>query len=327
MKRPYGFAIFAALATLALAQTSGRSLLSGYVLALNSLDSVSGTYTAQTIGEGQRAFSIALKKPNLARIETPSNLWVADGKSITVLNKDEKTYAKYPQTPADLSALFGSDELNVWAGFFDASALKTVVAKAVADKPVDGKTMRGVEAIFDPTEKRVITYYLDPTTKIPGKAVISYSRKSRNPSSTVLDLTAVKTNTSVENNQFAFVAPEDAKEISLQEMNGVKWFTDLEEAKIAAKKADKRIFAVFMSKDSATCRQMEKELFPLPEFKALGKKFVFLKVDASEDPTLAAKFAVIQVPTEAVIESDGTPASILIGYANPADIFAWIKSA
>src|SRR5258706_462383 len=101
MRKTIGFALVAALAAVAVAQTTSGNLLSDFGKTLNDAKTVTSTFTAQTIGAGSDEYSIALKKPNLARIDTPAELIVADGKTVTVLSKAENTYSKHAQAEGE----------------------------------------------------------------------------------------------------------------------------------------------------------------------------------------------------------------------------------
>src|SRR5476649_866783 len=130
MRSPIFFIAGSALAAAALAQSGAGNLLSSFGKAINDAKTVSSSYTFQTISKGgAEQYAITLKKPNLFRIDTPSQTIVADGKDVTTYDKTDKTYYKQPETAAGLKTTFAPEELHVFAGFFDANAYKAVRSK------------------------------------------------------------------------------------------------------------------------------------------------------------------------------------------------------
>ncbi|MFI5387266.1 MAG: hypothetical protein ACHQ50_14240, partial [Fimbriimonadales bacterium] len=95
-----------------------------------------------------------------------------------------------------------------------------------------------VVAKMDDKDKKTITFYLDPADKLAK--VGEYVLKDAGATETVIVRTkdylvdgAPKADT------FAFVAPEDSKEISLVEMNSGKWYENFAEAQAMSKKTGK----------------------------------------------------------------------------------------
>ncbi len=98
MKKWLGILVVGSVGALALAQVNGASLLGGFTSAMKNASTLESTFSVQVIGGSKVDYSVALKKPNMARLETPTQLWTADGKMITVFNKADLTFTKYPQT-------------------------------------------------------------------------------------------------------------------------------------------------------------------------------------------------------------------------------------
>lgn len=246
MRRLIAFGAVAALAAWVVAQTSGGTMLDAYAKALNGAKSLSTTYTVQKIGGTASTYSLDLAKPNKARIDTPTQLIVADGTNITILDKHDQTYYKKPETDGDLKDFFKSDDLLMFGAFFDADFLKN---KVVSSKTAGQKTRKGVNynvvvANMDDKGKKTVSFYLDPADQLAkvGEFVLN----DAGATDTLLVMTKdFSANSGQGANVFAFTAPEGAKEISLDEINAGKWYTNLEEAESMAKKLNKPLFVDF----------------------------------------------------------------------------------
>jgi outer membrane lipoprotein-sorting protein len=245
MRRLIAIGAIGALGAFVLAQVSGSDMLNSFAKSLNGAKSMSATLTVQQIGGSSTTYKVDLAKPNKARVETPTQLVVADGNTITTYDKGDNSYFKKPETQADLQALFAPDELSLFGAFFDADFYKSVVSS----KPAGQKVRKGVSydvvlANMDNKGKKTVNFYLDPKDKLAkvGEFVLQDAGKT----DTVI--VAAK-DYAIDGNQagatYAFSAPEGSKEISLEEMNAGKWYENLEEAKAMAKKLNKPILVDF----------------------------------------------------------------------------------
>jgi outer membrane lipoprotein-sorting protein len=235
----------AGLGVLAFAHVRSSEALDGYAKALNGAKSLSAGYTVQVIGGAVDEYKLDLAKPNKARIDTPTQLIIADGTTITTYDKGDKTYYKTPQTDSDLKKLFADDSLNLFGSFFDAQFYSKVVsAKAAGTKTMKGVAYNLVQATMDDKGKKTVTFYLDPAdnlAKVGEFVLVDAGAK---------DTTVVKTkDLTVDKDQpattFAFAPPEGSKELSYEEMNAGKWYDNIEEAESMAKKTNKPIFVDF----------------------------------------------------------------------------------
>src|SRR5689334_11791181 len=141
MRRLIAIGAIAGLAVWVFAQVSGSDMLGSFAKSLNGAKSLSTTYTVQRINGGSSTYKVDLAKPNKARIDTPSQLVVADGTNITTYDKNDKSYFKKPQTDSDLKDLFATDELSLFGPFFDANFFNN---KVVSSKPGGQKNRKGV---------------------------------------------------------------------------------------------------------------------------------------------------------------------------------------
>lgn len=92
---------------------------------------------------------------------------------------------------------------------------------------------------------------------------------------------------------FAFVLHANA-----QKMQVVK---DMEVAKEKALSSNKMIIVDFTATWCGPCRKLEQDLWDTKEFKALGDKYIFLKVDVDKNRALAAKYQVRSIPKVMVL--------------------------
>lgn len=246
MRRLIAIGAIAGLAVWVVAQVSGSDMLQGFAKTLNGAKSLSATYTVQRIGGASATYSVDLAKPNKARINSPTQLVVADGTNITTYDKTDKSYFKKPETDGDLKALFNSDELNLFGSFFDTNFYN---GKVVSSKPGGQKSMKGVSynvvvANMDDKGKKVVSFYLDPADKLAkvGQFVLTDAGTTDTTLVVTKDYTV---DGSQKADAYAFAAPDGSREISLEEMNAGKWYETLGEAQAMAKKTGRPILVDF----------------------------------------------------------------------------------
>jgi len=320
MRKTLGFALVAALAAVAVAQTTSGNLLSDFGKTLNDAKTVTSTFTAQTIGSGADDYSIALKKPNLARIDTPKELIVADGKTVTVLNKAENTYFKHAQAEGEEVGLIASDELRLFAGFFKADAYNGARTKPLGKRAVNGSAMNVVEAT---APHRVDTYFL-AEDKVARKRTTDLTGPTGTTTS-ILSTKSVELNVDLPDATFQFTAPAGARELTQDEINSGKWYTSLTEAMKVAKASNKRIFIDFMATWCGPCKELAKTCFDTPQFKELGKKYVFCRIDVDDQPSLAQKYDASAIPLQVVTDANGNVIEKLTGWGGADRFFDFLK--
>jgi len=328
MRKPILFFAGTAVAAIALAQVSTSSLLTSFSKAINDAKSVQSNYTVQTINAGgAESYSVTLKKPNLARIETPTQVVVADGKDITTYDKAEKTYFKKPETDAEMKTIFATEELNLWAGFYDLNAYKAVKSKDLGNKAVKGGILSAVEAAYDAHDRKVVTYYLNQDDKIARKANIELNRGMNDPVSMVVDTKSLVVNSDVPKDAFVFDPPADSREMTLEEMNSTKWYYDLDEAKKVAAATNKKIFVDFYATWCGPCKRLEHDCFGTEEFKKFGSKLVFCRIDVDDQQSVAQQYGITAMPTQDILDKSGAVVAQTIGYGDPAAFFNFLRGA
>jgi outer membrane lipoprotein-sorting protein len=326
MRRAFALCGVAALAVVIFAQGQGNQPLANFTKALKDAKSLSTTYTVMPVGGSASTYNVEVAKPNLAKIDSPKQLIIADGTTITTYEKGEKSYYKKPQTDAEFKQLFASDELSLWAGFFNVkSAANAPVAKALGTKNRKGMQLNVVEAWADAKGRKTVTFYLNNQDGIARQAEIAINDQG------VKDTTVIDTKSlslgGDNSNLFAFKAPEGSKEVSWEEMNSVKWLSDIEEAKKIAAKTGKKIFVDFMASWCGPCKMLDRDVFQQEDWKKMAKYVVFLKIDVDEQPAVSKAYNIEAMPTQMVLGADGSVLATKVGYGGVHDFYAFLNGA
>lgn len=235
MRKILGVSLLAAAGLYVWAQGSGASLLGGYQKALTEAQTLTAEYTVMHNLGAKTAIRIDLAKPNMAKIDRPNELIVADGKTITTYDKANKTYFKQEQTAALLRDALSADEYMVWHAFFVPDYFGKTVSKNLGKKNRKGAVLNAVEAKADADGRKVVTFYLGDKDNLLRQAEIVVNNPD-GKDSVVLDTTNVVVGGAVDANLFAFKAPDGSRMLTADELNSAKWYSDLDEAmKVAAR--------------------------------------------------------------------------------------------
>lgn len=327
MRRAFVLFTGAALVAVIFAQGQGSQLLANFQKALTDAKSLSTNYKVMPVGGAPSEITVELAKPNLAKIDTPTELIVADGETITTYNKAEKAYYKKPQTADDLKGLFRTDDLALWSGFFTEKALAGAsTAKSLGAKNRKGMTLNTVEVAGDAKGRKMLTLYLSNQDNVVRQAEIVINDQG------VKDTTIIDTKTLVlggdaNKDLFAFKAPAGSKEVSWEEINSAKWVYDLEEAKQLAAKTGKKIFVDFMATWCGPCKMLDRDVFQKEDWKKMAKYVVFCKIDVDEQPGVSKAYNVTAMPTQMVLNADGSVVSSTVGYGGPDAFYKFLNGA
>lgn len=317
----------AALAAVIFAQGQGSQLLANFNKALGDAKSLSTSYKVQPLGGSPVEVSVELAKPNMAKIDTPSELIVADGTTITTYNKAEKAFYKKPQTADDLKSLFRSDDLGLWAGFFNSKTIAgSASAKSLGVKNRKGMKLNVVEAAADAKGRKMVTFYLNDQDNVVRQAEIVINDQGVKDT-TVIDTKTLVLNGEVGKDLFAFNPPSGAKEVSWEELNSAKWVYNLEEAKALAAKTGKKIFVDFMATWCGPCKMLDRDVFQKEDWKKMAKYVVFCKIDVDEQPSVSQAYQVTAMPTQMVLNADGSVVASTVGYGGPAAFYKFLNGA
>jgi outer membrane lipoprotein-sorting protein len=323
MRRTLVLMALAAVAALAAAQTGGRTVLDTFAKTLKDASSLKADYTIQIIGGAPDSYSVQLKKPNLARIDTPTQLIVADGKQITTLDKAANSFSRETETDSGLKALFNADELNVFGGFFSEAAYKAAVVKNLGTKNRKGQQVTVVQAAIDDAGKKQVTYFVGNDNL--ARAVQIDLNDPQQKITSILDTKSFDLNGSVGDDAFAFAAPSGSTEISLDDLNSTKWHTELKEAIMLATKTHKKIFVDFFATWCGPCKMLDHDVLSTSDFKKLSSKLVFLRIDVDAQPDVAKMYGITAMPTQMVLDNNGTKLSERVGYSNASDFYGWLN--
>jgi outer membrane lipoprotein-sorting protein len=245
MRRILALTALIGAAVLVVAQGRGTDLVANFTKALNDAKSMKATYTVQTVGGAPQSFDVELAKPNRARIDGPEETIVADGKEIVTYSKSAKTFYRRPQTDAELLGLLGSQELMLWRPFFNPKAFSDIAqARATGSRTVAGVTYQILEVSFDARASRTATLYLSTRDGVPRIAeMVADSHGAKE--TTILNARSLELGKEPAAGAFAFNPPDGARELSLEEMNSAKWYTNLEEAMGVAKRTNRALMVDF----------------------------------------------------------------------------------
>jgi outer membrane lipoprotein-sorting protein len=221
--------------------SSGAAVLGSFSKALNGAEGLSVTYTLTKLGGSPENYTVNLGKPNLARFESPNQIIVADGKTITFFDKKSNSYFKRQQTAAELTAILAEDPYRLWSSFFNAEAYKGAVAKGLPDKARKGTTFKVVSITAPDSADITWTLYVDPKDNLAKQAEIVVASGSE-AGTRILDCKSLELTKA---DVFAFQPPAGSKEVDEAMLYSDRWYTDLEEAKKVAAATKRVLFVDF----------------------------------------------------------------------------------
>lgn len=297
----------------------GSSAFAAFTEALNKKPTLSASIKVQQVGGSAVTYQVAMKKPGFLRVDKPSELFVADGTQITVFDKKDKVFYKKAQTSEDLKLALKEEGLNIVAPFFDAKAIAPTTVRDLGTKSIAGENVRVLEAVFGSKNAKVVTLYV-PTNNLLKRAQVVVGKADSQTTSVI----SAQMGDSV-TDSFAFQAPDGATEISYEDLISSRWITDFDEAMLVAKRTGKKVFVDFMADWCGPCKQMDREVFVTSEFKALGKKLVFCKVNIDYNPALADKYKVDAIPNMHVMTSDAQSVGSILGAMDTASFMSKIN--
>jgi outer membrane lipoprotein-sorting protein len=243
MRKYLWLAASGVLAVLVYAQLSAGQLLANYAKTLGEAKSLKVSYTVQSLEGAPSAYQLDFAKPNMAKIDTPTEIITADGSNIVRYDKAQKTYYKEPQTDAGLKSLLGADEYGIWSAFFNSQAFAKASAKSLGTFNRKGMQVTGVEASFDEGKKKVV-YYLAVQDNLARQAEIGYADRGSSER-LLVNAKSIEIGGEAKPELFAFKAPEGSRELTQEERMSAVWFDDLEAAKTEAAKTKRLIFIDF----------------------------------------------------------------------------------
>jgi thiol-disulfide isomerase/thioredoxin len=311
-----GIALIAAATAIAIADT-GANALQKTVGTINGAVALKASCTVQLVGGTPSVVSLELAKPGSARIETATRLVVADGTEITTYDKTAKTYYKQPETVQLVTKALTNAGVGVWNAFFDAGACNNAsdvqVLPAVNRK---GMNLTPVQFTTGGIQKATITYYLG-SDQLPHQEAETVST-SKGDEVTVLTANTLAVGGTIDPSDFAFKAPDGSRQLTAEEMNADKWYTDYNEALAAAKASNRLVLIDFYTSWCHWCKVLRAEVYPTDKFKAMSKYYVFCEIDAEAQTSIASRYGVNAYPTSVLADADGNALHKIEGY-EPVD--------
>lgn len=315
----------AALAAYAVASGDASPKLKAYAEAMGAAQSFSAKYTVQTIGGSATEYSVALSKPNMARVETESTLTIADGSTVTVYDKSANTFTKKPQSAADLMGLFSNLETSFWRPFFKPESVTAYAgSKDTGTKSRGGKTLNVVTVTADPKGETTMKLYTSTEDNLLQQGEITSNGQGVAQTS-VLQVT--ESSLSAPADLFAFKAPSGAKEVEPSFTKPGEFTTDFWAALAYAKANNKILMVDFMASWCGPCKMMDAEVFHSAKFKEVSKDFVLVKVDVDVQTDVRDKYGITAMPTVKFIRGDGSVLHEFVGYGGPDQVYGEISKA
>jgi len=150
-----------ALAAVAAAITLdvNHPLLNGHIDKLRQANSLTVVFSVNQLGKDLEDQKLVLSKPALLRYETPSSVVIANGATISTLDRKSNQYTEEPQTPEALKKLLANDVIWAWSAFADDSFLKPITdARTAASRRLKGIAVKEVNVSRG---SKVITLFVD----------------------------------------------------------------------------------------------------------------------------------------------------------------------
>jgi thiol:disulfide interchange protein DsbD len=83
-----------------------------------------------------------------------------------------------------------------------------------------------------------------------------------------------------------------------------------------ARKEGKRVLIDFTAEWCGWCKKMDHDVYAQPSVRALGGRYVFVRVDADRRPDVTRKYKVSGFPTAVVLDPGGREINRIIGYVD-----------
>lgn len=155
----FSAASLSAVVAVAVTRDVDNSLLKSHTDALQKAPSISITFTVNRLGSEIQDEKLVISKPGLVRWETPAKIVIANGTTISEVDRKSNSYTETDQTPESLKAVFGDDVIWAWSALVDAQFTKPITdAKTGASRNVKGAA---VKELTTARKDRLVTLYID----------------------------------------------------------------------------------------------------------------------------------------------------------------------
>ena len=325
-----GFVLAAGLLPgLVAAQTASRTATIGaYVDKLAKAKALTVEFTAR-VGSESGAYSLTLGKPNKARIETPDTLIVLDGTNQTTYYKRQGVYLVHPQLDSVARSLFKSDELALFAPFFDRTMLAKAGATAAGAVENGGKSYQSFVLSLPNSRSSAVVWIGNDDNLIQRISmpclVLTDGGKQSKVETRVLEMKSLMISGAADPSLFVFKPPKGAQLVTLADQPADMWYTDLSLACEAAAETNRQVFVDFMATWCGPCRQLHDQVLATDDFRRLSKFFVFVQVDVDAQKVLTSQYRVTAMPTQMVLDPSGAEIGRVVGYGGPNEFYKFIS--
>jgi len=310
--------------TLGFSKDSGQSFLTAFAEALNHASSVKSHCVIQGVTAAPTQYTIVLAKPNLARIDSPESLTIADGTNITTYLKAKNEYYVVPEKDTNVGTLIPSSIAQIYSPFFDARALNPgPESRDLGQVTINSEQLEKVSIGNEASATSSTTLYLNTATNLVKMA--EFLKGTDTSNTTILHMNSMTIGGSMSPSDFAFTPPTDSKQISIADMSAAAWYTDLGKAEQVAAATGRKVFVDFFATWCGPCKMLDAEVFDTDKFKALSKYFVFVKVDVDAQPSIASQYSITAMPTQMVLDDKGTVLDKIVGYGGPDMFYNFIN--
>lgn len=190
-----------------LTQAGGKQALDGHLSRLASAQALTAKLTVQRLPGAAAEWTVQFSQPNYLRIESPTHLWVSDGKSLYILDKAKNRYS-VEAVAAETCAKVASMEATAgWAAFFDPKVLSD--AKSVTLGPKRNIKGNVTQEVSYTLAGKMFTLYVDSKLGIAR----GFSLKSGDTESLILATEIATLDQGLDASAFAFAAPGGATQI------------------------------------------------------------------------------------------------------------------
>lgn len=308
-----------------MAQVRGADLLTGMAQALNRAQSLRASYSITPIGGASTDYTVELSKPNLARVDTPRRLVIATGREIVTYDKSDNAFIRRPELEGDVARILAPTATEIFTPFVNPDYFKQVVnPRSTGQVTRRGLVLQGVQYSTGSFPLKQWTMYVSPEDQLLRQAQFVLKTDTGAVTS-IYDLRTVSTD-ALPADRFEWKAPSDAKELTWDDVSKGNWFTDLDEAGLAANLTDRLVFVVFYADWSHGSKGLDLNVFSKDEFKKMSDSFVFCKVESAKSEVFE-QFKVTEVPTMFVLRPDGSIVRKIVGYMALNQLLAAMQAA
>lgn len=193
------------------AAQSADSLLEKHTKQLQAAATLTAAYTIQSLPGAPADYKLEFGKPAKFRLETPKEIVVADGTTVSDYKKDDNTYSQVPQSDTDLKALLKRDAVLPWTAFFTKDPFKDYSGfRAGGSKIMKGKSVTEISMVLPGSPSRTAIFFIDQTLGV-ARGVSINAGPDKDTIILAKDL-AVSTEPA-KDADFEFTAPSGAKKV------------------------------------------------------------------------------------------------------------------